>query len=149
MLMGQRQCGQLGALRGQYHLVMADVRPTRDEVVDSTAETEANMRPQSVPVNVYETSAALVILAPLPAVTAEDVTVEVRPGTLRFWAHLRSAGRREYLIHEWEYGGYEREIELPNGFGRSVEATLTNGQIAIRVLRGDVTEVSSIHPDTA
>jgi HSP20 family molecular chaperone IbpA len=127
---------------------MSGVRPTHDEVVDATAEAEANMRPQSVPVNVYETPAALVVLAPLPAVTAEDVRVEVRDGTLRFWARLRSAGRREYLIHEWEYGCYEREIELPDGYGRAVEATLTNGQIAIRVLRGDPTGVLSIHPMT-
>jgi HSP20 family molecular chaperone IbpA len=132
----------------KYHHGMADVHPTHDEVVDATAEAQANMRPQSVPVNVYETTGALVILAPLPAVTAEDVTVEVRPGTVRFWARLRSAGRREYLIHEWEYGGYEREVELPDGYGRGVEATLTNGQIAIRVLRGALTEVLSIHPAT-
>ena len=60
----------------------------------ATASTEANMHPQSVPVNVYETPAALVVLAPVPAVTATDVTVEVRPGTVRFWARLRSAGPR-------------------------------------------------------
>ena len=76
------------------------------------------MRPQSVPVNVYETPAALVVLAPVPAVTATDVTIEVRPGTVRFWARLRSAGPREYLMHEWEYGCYERQIDLPAGFGR-------------------------------
>jgi HSP20 family molecular chaperone IbpA len=58
------------------------------------------------------------------------------------------AGRRDYLIREWEYGGYEREIELPDGYGQAVEATLTNGQIAIRVLRGDVTDGLSIHPTT-
>ena len=42
--------------------------------------TEATMRPQSVPVNVYETPGALVVVAPLPAVTTKDVTVELRPG---------------------------------------------------------------------
>ena len=95
------------------------------------------MSPQRVPVNVHETGEALVIVAPLPAVTAKDVTVELRPGTVRFWAHLRSAGPRDYLVHEWHYGGYEREIDLPAGFGGGVEATLTNGQLAIRVLRGE------------
>ena len=104
------------------------------------------MRPQSVPVNVYETPAALVVLAPLPAVTATDVTVEVRPDTLRFWARLRSAGPREYLLHEWEYGCYERQIDLPAGFGRGVEATLANGQLAVRVLRGDYAGELSIQP---
>ncbi|HXW78021.1 MAG TPA: Hsp20/alpha crystallin family protein [Acidimicrobiales bacterium] len=115
---------------------MATMRPSHDQVAAATASAEASMRPQSVPVNVYETPAALVVLAPLPAVTAKDVSVEVRPGSLRFWARLRSAGPRDYLVHEWEYGCYEREIELPEGYGHGVEATLTNGQLAIRVLRG-------------
>ena len=115
-------------------------RPSHQTVVDATAATEATMRTQRVPVNVYEASGALVVLAPLPAVTAEDVTVEVRPGTVRFYARLRSAGPRDYVIHEWDYGGYEREIDLPDGYGAGVEASLANGQLAIRVLRGDPVE---------
>jgi HSP20 family molecular chaperone IbpA len=122
-------------------------QPSHREVVESTEATEGQMRPQTVPVNVYETTGALVIVAPLPAVTAKDVCVELRPGCLRFWAHVRSAGPREYLIHEWEYGGYEREIDLPEGYGSGVEASLANGQIAIRVLRGEPAEsLVSIEP---
>jgi HSP20 family molecular chaperone IbpA len=73
----------------------------------------------------------------LPAVTPRDVTIELTGATLRFWAHLRSAAPRDYLVHEWDYGGYEREVELPAGFGSGVEASLGSGQLAIRVLRGD------------
>lgn len=112
----------------------------------ATAAVESTMRPQSVPVNMYETSGALVILAPLVAVTASDVTIELQPGTLRFWAHLRSAGPRDYLIHEWEYGGYERVIEIPDGFGRGVEASLANGQLVIRVLRGAPVQSVTVQP---
>lgn len=115
---------------------MASEQPSHQHVVQATAATERTMRPQRVPVNVYETTGALVIVAPLPAVTADDVTIELRPGTLRFWAKLRSAGPREYVTHEWDYGGYEREVEVPDGFGGGVEASLANGQLAIRVLRG-------------
>ena len=121
-------------------------QPSHREVVDATAAAQEEMRPQSVPVNVYETTAALVIVAPLPAVTADDVTIELRPGTLRFWAHLRSAAPREYLVHEWDYGGYEREVALPDGYGGGVEASLANGQVAIRVLRGTTTEPIIIQP---
>lgn len=95
------------------------------------------MRPQRVPVNVYETSGALVLLAPLPAVAPDDVTVELRGATLRFWAPVRSAGPRHFLINEWQYGGYEREIDLPPGYGSAIEASLANGQLAVRVLRGE------------
>ena len=124
-------------------------QPSHQEVLDATAEAEATMRPQRVPVNVYETTGALVVVAPLPAVTPGDVTIELRPGSpasLRFWAHLRSAGPRDYLINEWDYGGYEREVELPDGFGSGVEASLANGQLAIRVLRGESASPQTVHP---
>jgi HSP20 family molecular chaperone IbpA len=104
------------------------------------------MRPQAVPINMYECGGALVILAPMVAVTADDVTVEFQPGRLRFWAHLRSSGFRDYLIHEWAYGGYERQIEIPEGFGSSVEAALSNGQLAIRLLRGHPIGSATVKP---
>jgi HSP20 family molecular chaperone IbpA len=121
-------------------------QPTHQEVLDSTAETERTMLPQSVAVNVYESSNHLVVLAPMPAVSPDDVTIELRPGQLRLWAHVRSAGPRDYLVHEWEYGGYEREVDLPDGYGGRVEATLANGQLAVRVHQGTTTEMISIHP---
>ncbi len=104
------------------------------------------MRPQRVPVNVYASTGALVIVAPLPAVTPQDVTVELNEHTVRFWARLRSAGPRTYLIHEWEYGGYEREIDVPAGYGGAVEASMMNGQLVIRVLRGATTGAITIKP---
>lgn len=122
---------------------------SHQQVADATAATEATMRPQSVPVNVYEASEALVVVAPLPAVTHDDVRVELSPGDpalLRFWAHVRSAAPREYLRKEWEYGGYERVLELPAGYGAGIEATLHNGQLAVRVLRGPCASPVSVTP---
>ena len=53
-----------------------------------------------------------------------------------------AAPPRDFVVHEWEYGGYERELDLPPGFGSAVEATLNNGQLAVRVLRGDAVELA-------
>jgi HSP20 family molecular chaperone IbpA len=125
---------------------MPSEQASHQDVVDATAEAERTMRPQRVPVNVYETTGALVVVAPLPAVRAQDVTVELRPGTLRIWAHLRSAGPRQYLTHEWDYGGYEREVDVPDGYGGGLEASLANGQLAVRVLRGEGGDVVKITP---
>ncbi len=125
---------------------MGTDRPTQQQVVEATSAAEAAMRPQRVPINVYETPAALVILAPFPAVMPTDVTIELEPGHLRFWAHLRSAGPRSMLVQEWDYGGYERDVDVPPGFGSGVEATLTNGQLAIRVLRGDAVAPLRVQP---
>lgn len=111
--------------------------PSHRDVVNATVRTEDKMRPQQVPVNAYEAPGAFVIVAPMPAVHAEDIHVEMSEHQLRFWAHLRSAAPREYVLHEWQYGGYERVLDIPEAFGSDVEASYTNGQLVIRVLRGD------------
>lgn len=123
-----------------------NARPDHAEVVESTEATAASMRLQAVPINAYTTPEALVVVAPLPAVRASDVQVELTGSAVRFVARLRSAGPREYLVNEWDYGGYERELELPEGFGGGVEAVLANGQLTVRVLRGSVDEVVRIEP---
>ena len=86
------------------------------------------------------------IVAPFPAVKVDDVCIELTDGAVRFWAALRSSGPREYVIHEWEYGGYERSVPIPRGFGSAVEASLTNGQLVVRVLSGDFTVQQTITP---
>ena len=125
---------------------MATDQSKHDEVTRATVETERVMRPQEVPVNIYEASDALVIVAPLPAVQPEDVAIDLWPGRLRITASLRSAAPKDYLVHEWDYGGYEREVELPEGWGGSVEASLANGQLAVRVLRGHSNDKISVTP---
>src|SRR5271169_4040322 len=110
-----------------------------ETIAKATDVTASTMRPQWIPVNAHEAPEALVVVAPLPAVMPDDVTIELGPSTLRISARLRSSGPREYLLHEWEYGGYEREIDLPEGFRGGLEASLTNGQLVVRVLRGSFT----------
>lgn len=126
---------------------MAPDQTQQERVTEATRATERLMRPQVVPVNVHETDSALVVVAPLPAVRPSDVTIELWPGRLRITAQVRSAPPRSYLVHEWDYGGYERELELPDGFGADVEASLANGQLAIRILRGETPEKLSINPN--
>lgn len=126
---------------------MSESRASQEAVRASTDETARSMTPQNVPVNAYEAPGAFVIVAPFPAVTVDDVTVELTQGQVRFWAELRSAGPREYLIKEWEFGGYERTVEVPPGYGSGIEATLTNGQLAVRVLSGEFTATQKIHPN--
>lgn len=125
---------------------MDNRRPSQQEVIDSTLDHEEVMRPQLVPVNMYEANEALVIVAPLPAVSADDVMIELRRDCLRFWAHLRSEGPRDHIVHEWHYGGYERTVEIPDGFGSGVEASLANGQLVVRVLRGAFVQDTDVHP---
>lgn len=89
-----------------------------------------------VPVNIYEAGEALVVVAPLPGVMPDDITVVVDGGELHISAAMRSPAAKEYLVHEWHYGPFERSVELPDGFGGGGSATYGNGQLAIRLMRG-------------
>ena len=90
-----------------------------------------------VPVNVYEAGEALVVVAPLPGVRPDDVEVAVDGDHLRITATMRSAAAKDYLVHEWHYGPYERQLDLPPGFTGGGTATFGNGQLAIRLTRGE------------
>jgi len=109
----------------------------RHAFVEQATEQQGELPPQSVPVNMYEAGDAIVIVAPLPAVAPDDVTITVDGASVVIEAALRSAAPKDYLLHEWRYGGYRREVSLPAGYGGAGEASLANGQLAVRILRDD------------
>jgi HSP20 family molecular chaperone IbpA len=94
---------------------------------------ETATHPQTVPVNLDE---ALVAVAPLPGVMADDIDIAVEQGRLTITAAMRTAAPKDYLRHEWHYGPYEREVEIPEDFGAQVTASFGNGQLAIQLGRG-------------
>ncbi len=108
-----------------------------DELRTRLAEAvETATHPQTVPVNLYETDEALVAVAPLPGVMAGDIEISVEEGRLTITAAMRTAAPKDYLRHEWHYGPYHREVEIPDDFGAQITATFGNGQLAIQLGRG-------------
>lgn len=104
---------------------------------DSQGRQAEGVEAQHVPVNMYETEGAVVIVAPLPGVMADDVEVTLEPGRATIRAAMRTAAIKDYVLHEWHYGPYERTVELPDGFGSEGAATLGKGQLALRIARGE------------
>lgn len=98
--------------------------------------------PTAIPVNLYENERELMVVTPMPGVTAEDIQVDVDPDgmTLRAAMHGEGQERIEYLLREWSYGPYERRVELPC----CVDATRANlsfgnGVLAIALPKTDAT----------
>jgi HSP20 family molecular chaperone IbpA len=127
---------------------MPEEHPRHAQVAAATEIIDTTVEPVEFPVNMYEAGDALVIVAPLPAVMPDDVEIDVGPGTVTIRAHVRSAAPKDYLLHEWRYGGMERSVPIPDGFGRDAEASLANGQLALRVLRGEGGAGFTIAPTT-
>ena len=70
----------------------------------------------AVPVNVFENDRELMIVAPMPGVAPEDISIDVLDDgrlTVRSRMHGEGQERISYLRREWSYGPYERTIELP------------------------------------
>lgn len=106
--------------------------------------------PKRVPVNMFETEGAVVLLLPLPGVMADDVSIEVEDERVHVNAAQRTPAEKDYITHEWHYGPYERMVTVPGGFGGPASATFGNGQLAIRIERGDSRNGKAvIQPQTA
>jgi HSP20 family molecular chaperone IbpA len=115
--------------------------PMSEQAVPQQTDGEraAEGQPQPVPVNMYETTDAIVLVVPLAGVMADDIAVSVEGGRVTVRAAMRSVAPKDYLLHEWHYGPYERTVELPDGFGGKAEGTFNNGQLALRIERGQGT----------
>src|SRR5579872_3255707 len=71
----------------------------------------------SLPVNLIETGDALLIMAAVPGVPAQDVEVRAEDGTVVIACkrNLGHAGRGALRLLEIPYGSFERRVRLPPG----------------------------------
>lgn len=79
----------------------------------------------AIPVNLFDNDRELMVVAPMPGVAPEDISIDVTDDghlTLRAAQHGEGQERIDYLLREWAYGPYERTLELPC----AVDATRAN-----------------------
>jgi HSP20 family protein len=72
--------------------------------------------PTAIPINLFENERELMVVAPMPGVAPEDISVDVTDEgrlTLRARQHGEGQERISYIRREWSYGPYERTIDLP------------------------------------
>ncbi|MEO5986456.1 MAG: Hsp20/alpha crystallin family protein [Candidatus Limnocylindria bacterium] len=97
--------------------------------------------PTAVPVNLFQNDRELMVVAPMPGVAPEDISVDVTDDgqlTIRAAQHGEGQERIDYLVREWSYGPYERTIELPCPVD-AVRANLTygNGVLSVTFPKAD------------
>lgn len=94
---------------------------------------------QGIPVNVYETDEDVLLVAPMPGVQAENIDIEILGSTVTLRASLRGPGQenRQYLVHEWTYGPYERTVDLPMEVdAEHANASHGNGVLTLSLPKG-------------
>lgn len=98
-------------------------------------------QPTAVPVNLFENDRELVVVTPMPGVAPEDISVDVMDdGSLIVRARMHGEGqeRRQYLVHEWTYGPFERRLQLPVPVdGTRANLTYGNGVLTVALPKAD------------
>jgi HSP20 family protein len=97
----------------------------------------------AIPVNLYDNERELMIVAPMPGVAPEDISVDVRDDgklTLRARMHGEGQERIDYLVREWSYGPFERTIDLPYAVDASrANLSYGNGVLSVALPRASET----------
>lgn len=102
----------------------------------------------AVPINLFENERELMVVAPMPGVAPEDISIDVTDDghlTVRAARHGEGQERIDYIRREWSYGPYERTIELPCAVdGRRANVTYGNGVLSISFPKADANSSGSI-----
>jgi HSP20 family protein len=102
----------------------------------------------AIPVNLYQNDRELVVVAPMPGVAPDDITIDVSGQgelTLSCAEHGIGQERIEYLLREWSYGPYLRRVQLPCAVDASkANVAYGNGVLSISFPKADATEPASI-----
>jgi HSP20 family protein len=102
----------------------------------------------AIPVNLFDNERELMVVAPMPGVGPEDITIDVTDDgqiTLRAAMHGEGQERIDYLTREWSYGPYERTIELPCAVDATrANVSYGNGVLAVTLPKVDSTNAGRI-----
>jgi len=85
-------------------------------------------------VDIFETDRELTLLADLPGVSTDNLTIDLRENTLTLIGEVKPAGGadEEGLLIEYETGKYQRQFSLSNVIDQSqIDAKLKDGVLRL------------------
>jgi len=85
-------------------------------------------------VDIFETERELTVLADLPGVTTENLTIDIRENTLTLIGEVEpfEKAHEEDILVEYEVGKYYRQFSLSNLIDQSkIDAKLTDGVLRL------------------
>jgi HSP20 family protein len=96
--------------------------------------TSVQQSQQTVPVQIHQTDALIVLAAPMPGLEPQDISVVIAGDKVTIRGNYRGSRQEteDLLISEWTIGPYVREIVLPQPVnGPLTNATYGNGVLVL------------------
>lgn len=102
---------------------------------ESTRENEKFVRP---PVDIYETAEGLVVVADLPGVPRDGLSVDVQNGVLTIQGRVKDEPSRSASYQEFELYSYFRQFELSDTVDVTrITAELKNGVLTLQLPKAE------------
>jgi len=97
-------------------------------------------------VDIFETEKEITLLADMPGVKADELSIDLRDNTLTLTTDIASAGdlNEEYILKEYETGRYYRQFTL----GELIDQEKIDAKLIDGVLRLSLPKVEKATPKT-
>lgn len=109
----------------------------KQEVTVGSAETTSGKPMFSPVVDIWETETGLMLVADMPGVISEDLSLDLQDNTLTISGRVAQPpeGRR-MLLSEYEVGNYYRQFSLADNINQSaITASLKDGVLELELPR--------------
>lgn len=111
------------------------------EKVEVTGQAEGTRNvPVYVPaVDIYESADALTLVADMPGVSPENVTIDVKENQLMLRGTVALEGEKEHvLFQEYGVGDYSRQFTLGKAIDQAkIEATMKDGVLVVKLPKAE------------
>ena len=111
-----------------------DIQPREKREVKSEREQTTPGRVYSPSVDIFEDDQALTIVADMPGVPSENVTIDLRDDVLSLSGvpSVSVPEQEEYLLREYDTGKYFRQFTLSEVIDQAhIQANLSNGVLRV------------------
>ncbi len=124
-----------------------DLKSAEKHEVASTAEQTRPGVVYQPQVDIFETAQGITLLADMPGVKSEDLTIDLRDSVLTLRGTVRSPeGEGETsVLQEFRWGSYYRQFTLADTIDQGkIEATLSNGVLRLLLPKIDAAKPRQI-----
>lgn len=127
-----------------------EMQPLDKRELEQSAETTRPGVYYEPPVDIYETDAALFLVADMPGVTAAGVEIDLREGVLTLQGHQASAEQEHVRHREYHPGNYLRRFAVSEAIDQEhIEARMTDGVLELRLPKVPKALPRRIHVSTS
>lgn len=128
-----------------------DLQVQEKQEITAKAESTRSLPTFVPPVDIYESEDALYVLADMPGVEREGVTIDVRENQLILHGAVAAQGEEECaLLQEYAVGDYHREFTLGRIIDQGkIEASLKDGVLTLTLPKADIAKPRKIEIKTS